>query len=397
MDKGKVEEKELDNTEETIFVPEGAESSGLMIEKNLWVPDKSVNQWFECYKEFNIFLRKHHCRIWGHIFCHQCSITRKLKRTKGKPQKYRFCYNCIEINTKFQEQIRANYGLIKTFRKNANVNYSTVIPEDGGEDVELINTERPINNHYHDASKYAEKNKKGLISELNTKRVTDIFHPKGNIKDATKSSITEEFIQMQEEELRNRFRANSFVQNFKNIMEENQNESTKYSAQEINIAKEQVKCKNEIIDKIIDRYINEYEIEKEKWGDILKDFAKRASESIKPSGFMLDDELDINILWNEWGTYLDSTYINGVVVKKNVIDRRLNATHENPRILLLSNNLGYARNDTDFTDFQSSIKQEDHFVEIIKEKIGRVRPNIVVVEGDVNKKFQMFFVVKKLQ
>lgn len=224
-----------------------------------------------------------------------------------------------------------------------------------------------------------------MATDLEPKRRTDIFNTKGILKDATKSSITEEFIQMQEEELRNKFRTHSFIQNFKTFMEENQNGSIKYSSQEINIAKEQVKCKNEIIDKIIERYINEYEIEKDKWADILKDFAKRASESIKPSGFMLDDELDINIIWNEWGSYLDSAYVNGVVIKKNVIDRRLNSAHEHPRILLLSNNLGYARNDTDFTDFESSIKQEDHFVEIIKEKIGRVYPNIVVVEGDVSK------------
>ena len=143
MERAKSEEKEQENNEETIFVPEGAEKSGLMIEKNLWVPDKSVNQWFEWYKEFNIFLRKHHCRIWGHIFCHQWSITRKLKRTKGKPQKYRFWYNWIEINTKFQEQIRSNYGLIKTFRKNANINYSSVIPEETGEGFEIIGAERP--------------------------------------------------------------------------------------------------------------------------------------------------------------------------------------------------------------------------------------------------------------
>ena len=101
---------------------------------------------------------------------------------------------------------------------------------------------------------------------------------------------------------------------------------------------------------------------------------------------MLDNEVDIKIIWNEWGSYKDSAYINGVVIKKNVIDRRFNDTYNDPRILLLSNSLGYVRNDADFTDFQSIIKQEDHFVDIIKEKIARVAPDIVVVEGDVSKK-----------
>jgi hypothetical protein len=79
-------------------------------------------------------------------------------------------------------------------------------------------------------------------------------------------------------------------------------------------------------------------------------------------------------------------YINGVVIKKNVIDRRLNAEHKDPRILLLSNSLGYVRSEKDFTDFESTIKQEVHTVDIIREKLGRVQPDIVVVEGDVSKK-----------
>ena len=69
-----------------------------------------------------------------------------------------------------------------------------------------------------------------------------------------------------------------------------------------------------------------------------------------------------------------------------MIDRRSNDVHSNPRILLLSNSLGYVREKVDFTDFQSIVKQENHFVDIIKEKIGRVSPNIVVVEGNINKK-----------
>ena len=101
---------------------------------------------------------------------------------------------------------------------------------------------------------------------------------------------------------------------------------------------------------------------------------------------MLDDEVDIKIICNEWGSYKDSAYINGVVIKKNVIDKRLNSSNNDPRILLLSNSLGYVREDNDFTDFQSIIRQEDHFVDIIKEKIARVSPDIVVVEGDITKK-----------
>ena len=38
--------------------------------RDKWVLDKEVSNCFRCDKKFNpIFLRKHHCRICGHIFC----------------------------------------------------------------------------------------------------------------------------------------------------------------------------------------------------------------------------------------------------------------------------------------------------------------------------------------
>ena len=38
--------------------------------KDKWVLDKEVSNCFRCDKKFNpIFLRKHHCRVCGHIFC----------------------------------------------------------------------------------------------------------------------------------------------------------------------------------------------------------------------------------------------------------------------------------------------------------------------------------------
>lgn len=271
--------------------------------------------------------------------------------------------------------------MIKTFRKNYDASYLDAVQE---EDTEMISTTRPILGRFENRDLMrTDLGRLGKFGGFG-------FTAKPN-KQESITSIAEELIQEQEYEQNVRKRTNSFVQNFRNLMEDSQNESRKYTSQEPNIAEEQAKCKNKIIDSIIERYLNEYDIDKHKWADILKDFAKKASESVKPSGFMLDDELDIQILCNEWGTYSDSAYVNGVVIKKNVVDRRSNDAYQNPRILLLSNSLGYVRNDNDFTDFQSTIKQENHFIEIIKEKIGRVNPNIVVVEGDVNKKVSDVF------
>lgn len=41
-----------------------------------WTPDDRVTQCFGCRKEFSMWVRKHHCRVCGRIFCHECSSQR---------------------------------------------------------------------------------------------------------------------------------------------------------------------------------------------------------------------------------------------------------------------------------------------------------------------------------
>jgi ribosomal protein L37E len=39
----------------------------------IWSSDDSTTRCEQCYRNFTFFLRKHHCRACGHIFCDACS------------------------------------------------------------------------------------------------------------------------------------------------------------------------------------------------------------------------------------------------------------------------------------------------------------------------------------
>lgn len=39
---------------------------------SFWINDESVNECYTCYKQFGTFIRKHHCRLCGRIFCYNC-------------------------------------------------------------------------------------------------------------------------------------------------------------------------------------------------------------------------------------------------------------------------------------------------------------------------------------
>ena len=39
----------------------------------IWIPSKNITKCYMCKEEFGLWLRKHHCRVCGRIFCAYCS------------------------------------------------------------------------------------------------------------------------------------------------------------------------------------------------------------------------------------------------------------------------------------------------------------------------------------
>ena len=56
-----------------------------------WTEDKSVSNCFHCREEFYFFLRKHHCRNCGRIFCYKCSNKFTIIPKQKEKQKVRVC------------------------------------------------------------------------------------------------------------------------------------------------------------------------------------------------------------------------------------------------------------------------------------------------------------------
>lgn len=141
---------------------------------------------------------------------------------------------------------------------------------------------------------------------------------------------------------------------------------------------------------ILIKVLREFKIDEEKWHALLQDFVKRAIFTVKPSSFMFKDSIDITkyikIQLVEYKDTSKSKYLNGVVINKSIAHKRMSWNIENPRILLLSNSLGYIKDEADFMDLESEIKQEDSFIYIIMKKIEQVQPNLIFVQKDTSMK-----------
>ncbi|KAH0455564.1 hypothetical protein IEQ34_015596 [Dendrobium chrysotoxum] len=64
-------------------------------EKDHWVPDEAVSQCTSCAVAFGPFVRRHHCRNCGDIFCDKCSQGRTALTTDENAQLVRVCDGCM--------------------------------------------------------------------------------------------------------------------------------------------------------------------------------------------------------------------------------------------------------------------------------------------------------------
>ncbi|PHT91138.1 hypothetical protein T459_06251 [Capsicum annuum] len=64
-------------------------------EKDHWVPDEAVRKCTACGTDFGAFIRRHHCRNCGDIFCDKCTQGRTALTADEDAQPVRVCDRCM--------------------------------------------------------------------------------------------------------------------------------------------------------------------------------------------------------------------------------------------------------------------------------------------------------------
>ncbi|CAL1383867.1 unnamed protein product [Linum trigynum] len=64
-------------------------------EKDHWVPDEAVKKCTGCGTDFNAFIRRHHCRNCGDVFCDKCTHGRIALTAEVNAQPVRVCDRCL--------------------------------------------------------------------------------------------------------------------------------------------------------------------------------------------------------------------------------------------------------------------------------------------------------------
>ncbi|KAJ8540893.1 hypothetical protein K7X08_001709 [Anisodus acutangulus] len=84
-------------------------------EKDHWVPDEAVSKCTACGSAFNAFVRKHHCRNCGDIFCDKCTQGRTALTADENAPVVRVCDRCMaEVSRRLssaKETVNRSTGL----------------------------------------------------------------------------------------------------------------------------------------------------------------------------------------------------------------------------------------------------------------------------------------------
>jgi len=76
------------------------ESEGLdpLPPRPTWISDQVVERCQKCKSQFHFFLRRHHCRNCGRIFCRSCSLYRLILPALNYEKAVRVCSACYHKN-----------------------------------------------------------------------------------------------------------------------------------------------------------------------------------------------------------------------------------------------------------------------------------------------------------
>jgi hypothetical protein len=128
-----------------------------------------------------------------------------------------------------------------------------------------------------------------------------------------------------------------------------------------------------------------------KWVTTLMTLVTRVAVNVKPN-VRNGDDLDIRpyckVKVIPGGDFKDSCFVSGVVCHKNVSHKAMAREIINPRIMLLSGGIEFTRKENTIASLDTLLQQENEFLQILVQKITKVKPDVLMVGKYVSRKAQ---------
>ena len=139
------------------------------------------------------------------------------------------------------------------------------------------------------------------------------------------------------------------------------------------------------------------------WAKVIFHLTKTVINNVSPSFQDLNDTININdyikIKIIKYRDQSKCEVIDGYAMQKNVSSKKMRIDIQNPKILLLKGSLeglriGRGNKGVESLVIKSSAVED--YIEIIRKKIEKISPQIIMVEGNASQKYQDFFSTEKM-
>lgn len=321
------EDIEEDNAEAKDFTDRATVGAATSLpDKDFWMPDKLCKVCYGCEDAFTMYRRRHHCRMCGQVFCNPCSSFYIDGALINMQGPVRSCRLCHDQLSERTE--REN----KQSRRRM-LDWSGEGPPGTSESAR--------NSAVGTASTAA--------SGTGNASTAPAVIPCG----------------MQESAAQKMYHTNNL-----------QNRASAH------------------LEAIVERLVKTASIENpDLWQAIIVNLVREVVSSVDPNvrrGDSLDIRPYVKLKIIPGGTMEESTYIDGVVFRKNVSHKKMtiNNSKLNPRILLLTGGIEFQRTDTRLSSMDTLIEQEDKYMEILVEKIMSLKPDLILVGKAVARRAQ---------
>eukprot|EP01038_Epipyxis_sp_PR26KG_P010221 gene10221-13751_t len=129
------------------------------------------------------------------------------------------------------------------------------------------------------------------------------------------------------------------------------------------------------------------------WKEMIVNLVREVVSSVDPDvrgGDSMDIRPYVKIKIIPGGSMEESSYIDGIVFRKNVSHRKMYSGGEksNPRILIIQGGIEFQRTDAKLSSMDTLIEQEDKYMEILVDKIMSLKPVIILVGKAVARRAQ---------
>eukprot|EP01083_Nonionella_stella_P090241 252116_1 len=352
--------------------------------KKFWMSDKNCESCDECGTAFNIFYRRHHCRICGRIFCDACSANYIGGEGYGIKGKMRACNYCFSLAVKD----RSDGGRMHYLEISSSTRFSgadSIDSKSPDPDSVMSCSDRIVFPSTKKKTSF-DSDTESSVSACELHQVPRAAPP----TDPIQLEVISPADPIQLEALSAGVGSAGSVGSSTAELDSQSSVVSRgiLSQQSPNCEQSQRRI-NDVhfrhLNAVVEKLLEVGQLGPE-WKETIVSLAQRATDTVEPQvkcGDQIDIRHYVKIKKIAGGSIQDCCYVDGVVFRKNIAHRKMKRRILKPRILLLSCALEFQRISGRLCSLDTLIKQEKEYIEIMVAKIQALKPSIVVVQRSV--------------